>query len=76
MIDFAQCVFRKEGQDDNDWGYWKAWQDEEGAMGVVMEGKLRKLGGCYHYERSAESWRLNKRFMGEDSYENGSQKIG
>lgn len=36
MIDFARCVLRQEGQDDCDWGFWRAHQDEEGAIGVVM----------------------------------------
>lgn len=29
MIDFARCVLREEGEDDNVWRYWKADQDEE-----------------------------------------------
>ncbi|KAK2777462.1 hypothetical protein FQN53_002235 [Emmonsiellopsis sp. PD_33] len=67
MIDFAQCVFRKEGQDDNDWRFWKAIVDEEGAIGVVMHGKARRLGGGYHYEQSAQSLQLHKDFKSEGS---------
>lgn len=62
MIDFARCVLRSEGEDDNVWGYWKATQDEEGAIGRVM-GK--KLGDGFRYQRTEESDRLQDKFMDE-----------
>ena len=70
MIDFARCVLRKDGQDDTEWRKLKAWQDEEGAIGVVMEGKLRKTaGGGFYYELSAQAVRLREEFMRAEVFE-------
>lgn len=62
MIDFGSCVLRTKDQDDRDWREWKAMQDEEGAIGMVME---RKLNGGFTYVRTAESERLMDEFMSE-----------
>jgi hypothetical protein len=40
MIDFALCNFRKDYADDNDWSESKAMQDEEGAIGLIMQDRL------------------------------------
>ena len=62
MIDFGSCVLRTKDQDDRDWREWKAMQDEEGAIGMVMERKLKK---GFTYVRTAESERLMAEFMSE-----------
>ena len=62
MLDFASCVIRKPDQDDQDWREWKAMQDEEGAIGRVME---RKLKGGFQYTRTAESESLIAEFQSE-----------
>lgn len=61
MIDFALCLFRHEFEDDAEWDEWKALQDEEGAVGYVMQGKLEG-GFTYHrsarYEQLDEDWNM------------------
>ncbi|KAI8665973.1 hypothetical protein NCS57_00820600 [Fusarium keratoplasticum] len=52
MIDFGHCRMRREGEPDQDWGRAKWFQDEEGAIGVVMRGSLAKVGFQLHYEDS------------------------
>ncbi|KAJ5378539.1 hypothetical protein N7509_011658 [Penicillium cosmopolitanum] len=49
MIDFALCSFRKDYADDTDWSEWKAMQDEEGAIGLIMQDRLE---GGFIYSRS------------------------
>lgn len=49
MIDFGECVFRGPGQSDEEWRKEKWSQDEEGAVGVVMEHKLK---GGFVYTQS------------------------
>lgn len=44
MIDFGQSRVRREDESDFDWGRAKWQQDEEGAVGLVMQHRLRKLG--------------------------------
>ncbi|KPM45278.1 hypothetical protein AK830_g1272 [Neonectria ditissima] len=52
MIDFGQCRFR-ENESDAEWGRAKWVQDEEGAVGVVMKGMLKRAAGFQlHYEPS------------------------
>lgn len=43
IIDFALCDFRKNWGTDEEWRAAKQTQDEEGAIGYVMEGKLRRF---------------------------------
>jgi hypothetical protein len=62
MTDFGHCVVRKPDQDDHDWRESKAHQDEEGAIGLVME---RNLNRGFVYTRSAESEALVEEFMSE-----------
>jgi hypothetical protein len=49
MIDFALCNFRKDYADDDDWSESKAIQDEEGAVGLIMQDRLE---GGFVYRRS------------------------
>ncbi|KAJ6028683.1 hypothetical protein N7540_004259 [Penicillium herquei] len=67
MIDFALCNLREEYPDEIDWEKCKAIQDEEGAVGYVMQ---KKLQGGFVYHRSApgpyiESWMKNTIWMAE-----------
>jgi len=43
VIDFALCDFRKNWGTEEEWRAAKHTQDEEGAIGYVMEGKLRRF---------------------------------
>jgi hypothetical protein len=52
MLDFGQSRVRREDQSDFDWGRAKWRQDEEGAAGLVMQHRLRKLGAAINYEPS------------------------
>lgn len=42
MLDFAQCVEREPEQTDAEWGRLKWNQDEEGAIGLVMQHRLKR----------------------------------
>ncbi|KAL2172768.1 hypothetical protein VTG60DRAFT_2587 [Thermothelomyces hinnuleus] len=44
MIDFGQSRLRRDDESDLDWGRAKWRQDEEGAVGLVMQNRLRMLG--------------------------------
>ncbi|KAJ6149607.1 hypothetical protein N7471_000806 [Penicillium samsonianum] len=59
MIDFALCNFREEYQDETEWEEWKARQDEEGAVGFVMQ---KKLQGGFVYHRSARYRKLDEKY--------------
>lgn len=48
MIDFALCNFRKDYADNVDWSEAKAIQDEEGAVGLIMQDRLE---GGFVYRR-------------------------
>ncbi|KAH7235137.1 hypothetical protein B0J15DRAFT_454080 [Fusarium solani] len=52
MIDFGHCRMRRDDEPDHDWGRTKWFQDEEGAIGVVMRGALAKVGFQLHYKNS------------------------
>lgn len=52
ITDFGQCRFRRAHESDKDWGRAKWQQDEEGAIGLVMRHRLRKIGYEYEYEPS------------------------
>ncbi|PLN83094.1 hypothetical protein BDW42DRAFT_68395 [Aspergillus taichungensis] len=56
MIDFALCKFRQDYNDYN-WDKWKSLQDEEGAVGYVMQ---RRLKGGFSYHRSARYEKLDE----------------
>jgi serine/threonine protein kinase len=52
MIDFALCRARALYESHASWRQEKRSQDEEGAVGFVMQQKLRKRGGYYRYKPS------------------------
>lgn len=60
MIDFGQSRLRREDESDPEWGRVKWQQDEEGAVGLVMQHRLKKLGieisyvNSYRYLEFAE----------------------
>lgn len=62
MKDFALCNFRREFEDEEDWREWKANQDEEGAVGYVMQKYLK---GGFVYQRSALYEKLDRDFKME-----------
>lgn len=62
MIDFALCHFRREYKSEEDWREFKAYEDEEGAVGYVMQ---RYLQGGFVYHRSALYKKLDEDFMME-----------
>lgn len=60
VIDFGTCHFRRECERDREWWAWKAGEDEEGAVGYVMQ---RMLKGRFVYRRSALSIALGQEYM-------------
>lgn len=60
VIDFGTCHFRRECESDREWWAWKAGEDEEGAVGYVMQ---RMLNGGFVYRRSALSIALGQEYM-------------
>lgn len=63
MIDFGLCQFRRESRDEEDWRKWKLLQDEEGAVGYVMQ---RYLKGGFVYHRSPLYTKLDDDSQRED----------
>ncbi|KAE8337609.1 hypothetical protein BDV24DRAFT_139881 [Aspergillus arachidicola] len=63
MLDFALCDFRRDYKSEEEWWEWKATQDEEGAVGFVMQSKLQ---GGFIYHRSALYTKLDKDYMSGD----------
>jgi len=61
MIDFAQCRFRTNDESDLEWGRVKWSQDEEGAIGMVMQSRLKKLGFDLKYRNSMRFWKWAER---------------
>lgn len=59
MIDFALCNFREEYPDEIEWEKCKARQDEEGAVGFVMQ---KNLQGGFVYHRSAQYRKLDQKY--------------
>ena len=53
IIDFALCEFRGPEQSDEEWRKEKWAQDEEGAVGCVMQDKLKD---GFVYKRSLRYW--------------------
>jgi len=49
MIDFGQSRIRGEDETDFDWGRDKCQQDEEGAVGLAMQHRLKKVGAEISY---------------------------
>ncbi|KAJ5158803.1 uncharacterized protein N7500_008454 [Penicillium coprophilum] len=61
-IDFALCKCREEYRDETEWEACKATQDEEGAVGYVMQ---RRLQGGFVYRRSARYNNLDEKYKME-----------
>lgn len=62
MIDFAVCEFREQYPNEAEWERWKSEEDEEGAVGCVMQ---RNLQGGFVYHRSARSNALASKYQSE-----------
>ena len=73
MIDFGLCRLRKRRLDDQDWKWMKAVMDEEGAVGKVME---RKLKGGFEYRRTPQSEKLQDEFMSGKLCEESCEEPG
>jgi hypothetical protein len=56
MIDFGQCRFRGEDESDEEWQETKCTHDEEGAVGLVMKLRLKKIGFDLRYKPSMRYW--------------------
>lgn len=59
MIDFAVCNFRKDYADGVDWSDAKAIQDEEGAVGLIMQDRLED-GFAYEAGAHQKSMRCSR----------------
>ena len=59
MIDFALYNFRQEYANEIEWEKCKATQDEEGAVGFVMQ---KQLQGGFVYHRSALYTDLDEKY--------------
>lgn len=66
MIDFGHTRFRRQYHPGEDWRWWEARDDGEGAIARVMERNLeRGHGGGYVYKRTPYRQALVKDHMGE-----------
>ncbi|ATY59951.1 hypothetical protein A9K55_005727 [Cordyceps militaris] len=52
IIDFGWCRLRQAHESDAEWGRAKWQRDEEGAVGLVMQHRLREKGYEYKFEHS------------------------
>lgn len=73
MLDFAHCTFREPEETDKQWGRKKWNQDEEGAIGLVMRHRLKKLDYDFPFEHSNHflEW-AETEFLSEDEDEGRS----
>lgn len=68
MINFCQCNFRDEFETEEEWSQEKAIQEEEEAIGRVMQSRLDEVGGgfVYHpscrYKKPASYYEFGKPF--------------
>ncbi|KGO60983.1 hypothetical protein PEX2_099990 [Penicillium expansum] len=66
MIDFGHTRFRRQYHPGEDWRWWEARDDGEGAIARVMERRLEvDHGGGYIYKRTPYRQMLVKDYMGE-----------
>ncbi|THX49437.1 hypothetical protein D6D06_08554 [Aureobasidium pullulans] len=66
MIDFGIVSFRGDAESEREWEMLQACEDEEGAVGLVMQGYLKERGGGkIIYKPSERTWRLGWRFRQE-----------
>lgn len=72
MIDFGQSRLRREDEDDQERGRAKWVQDEEDAVGHVLQHKLRQLGVEISYQKSLRYYEFANTDPGfEDGEERG-----
>lgn len=59
MLDFGQCLERKPDESDAEWGREKWCQDEEGAIGLVMQHRLKRdfaYDWSFHHSQRFREW--------------------
>lgn len=65
MIDFGMVTFREDAEDDTDWERLQALSNTEEAIGLLMQGFLKKWGGAsIIYKPGEKYWRLKYRYRG------------
>ncbi|KAK6008169.1 hypothetical protein QM012_000072 [Aureobasidium pullulans] len=76
MIDFGIVLFREDCENDKEWERLQAYQDEEGAVGLVMQSYLANSGADKTtYKPSEYFWRLKYRYRGmEGEREGGTEE--
>ncbi|KAH0360411.1 hypothetical protein KCU65_g9408, partial [Aureobasidium melanogenum] len=76
MIDFGIVLFREDAEDDREWERLQAEEDEEGAVGLLMQTYLKERGGgSITYKPSEQYWRLKYRYRGmEGEREGGTEE--
>lgn len=52
MIDFGMCKLRRDDESDAEWGRKKWDEDEAGAVGVIMQTRLKKVGFDLQFDYS------------------------
>jgi hypothetical protein len=52
MLDFGHCVMREPGKSDAEWNREKWCEDEEGAIGLIMKMRLKKIGYYWPFVHS------------------------
>ncbi|KAG2160450.1 hypothetical protein VTO58DRAFT_105168 [Aureobasidium pullulans] len=72
MIDFGMVSFREDAEDERQWESAQACQDEEGAVGLLMQNYLKERGGgSITYKPSERVLRLRYRFNDIDGEREG-----
>jgi hypothetical protein len=72
MIDFGIVLFREDSEDDREWEMLQAEEDEEGAVGLLMQTYLKERGGGgIVYKPSEHYWRLKYRYRGMEGEREG-----
>ncbi|KAJ5152071.1 hypothetical protein N7492_010366 [Penicillium capsulatum] len=67
MMDFGNCRFRRDFGSEDEWRSAQAHEDEEGAIGTMMQVKLGEISpGAFTYKRSAKYEQLDQDFMMEE----------
>jgi hypothetical protein len=51
MTDFGMCLLRGQAKSDKEFNAWQAEEDEEGAIGLVMQSNLK---GGFKYSEIAQ----------------------
>ena len=59
MTDFGLCFFRSQAIDHDQFREWQADQDEEGAIGVVFQARMK---GGFKFHRSAYALGLSEEY--------------